>query len=63
VDEDEHLMLIDDCHVRDRSDLHLISHGGLLAQEEELRKSTLYIVSKIDSTNAGNGEPCISFAG
>jgi hypothetical protein len=55
-------MLIDDCHVRDRSDLHLISHGGLLAQEEELRKSTLYIVSKIDSTNAGNGEPCI-FAG
>jgi hypothetical protein len=40
VDEDEHLMLIDDGHVRDRSDLHLISHSGLLAQEEELRKST-----------------------
>jgi hypothetical protein len=33
-------MLIDDGHVRDRSDLHLISHSGLLAQEEELRKST-----------------------
>jgi hypothetical protein len=41
VDEDEHVMLIDDGHVRDRSDLHLISHSGLLAQEEELRKSTL----------------------
>ena len=42
-------MLIDDCHVRDRSDLHLISHGGLLAQEEELRKSTLITVHCIQN--------------